>query len=1213
MFPPFVHQQEGLRNDRHLYDASTIPLLEGQENASSTSLPANIAPASHLSPYSSPHFRTSSASPPTSTTHTPAESVTSLSVQQSVTDYHEQLQFMEFDPFVGADFDQNNLVYNELMSSFGANSTASAVSNINVANASSSNHLNNPNLYPISPDTTPQLGTTSPPAQGCQAAHQGYFKNSANANSTNNTPSVVAPQDLLTKRPSFPLNQQSSYQLTPEASGGGSGHSSDDDMAHSSSGLAVSPRVAVSYWDENNVVQPVEPQADADGPTTPRHINIEMGFAPVEDNDNDEAVVPQSNFTSLGKRQGVRPEDRSTEEVGASMNEMNAKRKIEERNEEVRDWIKNAEVLKPETINQMLPRVETEPNNIRTSDIPLGDRTENQLKEGQTYFDESGGQVNQDDIRTLQENRNWADAPVLPSITKADTGHCQPETSQQAIEKYQRMNDDVGSTISRAATWGTRPRSIGGMSQKEREDVLSGNILKKLSISTRGPAQFLQNMRRPSVSSMLKRSKTDESERSADDKNNLTVPRTSSWKKQNQVPSINTAIIAAGNTGMSITTNTGNAAGHGRSGSVSATSVTSPKSPLVNLGAHIKKGRMRALSDISTKSSTENTNYPHLVNMWRQQGGPPIAALGASTLGPEDVDTKVGSSAVQPPGPVSACPPNAAMDDEDDDEDDEFEDSEMKGDDKLIESIEPNLVGFQKQVLKLNPSLQNRNNFLVDRIAYQQVVRYKNLLNSKVKHLNHVSRRECSTGPRCIALGGTANVLDKGGPRGLDPGMGGSDGDVTPLEGAINQDSFPQDIPMPPTATLPAEFECQLCYASKTFKKPSDWTKHVHEDVQPFTCTWDRCREPKIFKRKADWVRHENEGHRHLEWWTCDVEDCRHTCYRRDNFLQHLVREHKFPEPKVKTKAAIKKEGGKDPTWQKVEKCHHDTTARPQDEPCRFCGKAFPTWKKLTVHLAKHMEQISLPILRLVAAKDLDADTIISPVQEPPPRQFPPVTPSLQDSQFQPSFHGMPVTHPQINISPNYHPGYTTVTPPEYSQQTPYFNGFNSINSQVNQGDMSGSMGLPQPNNSQGISPALSQQSIGQMSTQYPAVQVPITSSSFPNVHEDGFMPSAATTSGLEPFPALTGPALGQGMNAQTIGTQPMSSHPMSSQSFSSQGFNALGLSAPCNNHLGGYEYDTNPELQQQFSSPNSHPSSIQGSVSPYGHSPHQGTGGFYS
>lgn len=153
----------------------------------------------------------------------------------------------------------------------------------------------------------------------------------------------------------------------------------------------------------------------------------------------------------------------------------------------------------------------------------------------------------------------------------------------------------------------------------------------------------------------------------------------------------------------------------------------------------------------------------------------------------------------------------------------------------------------------------------------------------------------------------------------------------------------------------------------------------------------------------SDLMAHADLIPQHLEWWTCDVEDCRHTCYRRDNFLQHLVREHKFPEPKVKTKAAIKRAGAQDPTWQKVEQCHAETTAKPQDEPCRFCGKTLPTWKKLTVHLAKHMEAMSLPILRLVVRKQLEADTIISPVQEPPPRTFPPVKSEL----------------PHFNTSPN--------------------------------------------------------------------------------------------------------------------------------------------------------------------------------------------------
>src|ERR1700709_910628 len=49
-----------------------------------------------------------------------------------------------------------------------------------------------------------------------------------------------------------------------------------------------------------------------------------------------------------------------------------------------------------------------------------------------------------------------------------------------------------------------------------------------------------------------------------------------------------------------------------------------------------------------------------------------------------------------------------------------------------------------------------------------------------------------------------------------------------------------------------------------------------------------------------------------------------------------------------------------------VERCAKASFRDPKQEPCGFCGNLLPTWKKLTVHLAKHMEQIALPIIPLV-------------------------------------------------------------------------------------------------------------------------------------------------------------------------------------------------------------------------------------------------------
>jgi hypothetical protein len=299
-------------------------------------------------------------------------------------------------------------------------------------------------------------------------------------------------------------------------------------------------------------------------------------------------------------------------------------------------------------------------------------------------------------------------------------------------------------------------------------------------------------------------------------------------------------------------------------------------------------------------------------------------------------------------------------DNDDGGENDGLQDIELA---EILDEITPNFEGFRELVLKLNPLLRTANNYLVDRISRQQDFRFGNLVTHRVKHIQAVHRRNCPSGAKCSTPGGRAHVSESG-----------LDGDDSDQE-AIKPDDFPQDIPLPRTALLPAEFECHLCFSVKKIRKPSDWIKHVHEDIQPFTCTWESCNDQKVYKRKADWVRHENERHRRLEWWACDVDECEATCYRRDNFIQHLVREHKFPEPKVKTTAAIKLlRQGADPTWTKMSQCRQQTALSPQDEPCRFCGAVLPSWKKLTVHLSRHMARISLQAIKLVDKLHLDLE-----------------------------------------------------------------------------------------------------------------------------------------------------------------------------------------------------------------------------------------------
>ncbi len=1090
--------------------------------------PATPVAANHLSPYSSFPVNSNTASP-AQNTNTPAESVSTLSVNYQSSEFSEAGD----DPFFGVDFDH----VDGGSPAFFENEYAAPGLNHQPANLNSQFQPNKTNAgqqagsyRPLSPDQTPSLPTSSPQVE--RKAGQAIFQP---------FPESISPRELA-KPPrqalAVSLDFDQPTQLTPDTSG--SGQSSDDGLAPAASVMpAQSPRVTVSYWGKD--------EADGQYPTEiAQHSGVRSGFS----TDDSHVQYPEQGgvITSAPRDDagrwvpnpvtgygGLGPETRPSAE-GPSMNELAANRTIDERNHEVGDWLAHARAMQDPNASQ--PRVLTsdDPDGISTREIRLGDTTENNPREGQTYYLDKGGEVVEQDFSIIRNDRNWADAPLLFPIYLPDdeNSKSQPQTSQGAIERFERMCRDNESVVSRAATWGTRRRSLPSIS--DIEGITSGNFLKKLSLS-RG------DNRRPSIlkelrgrltkmpSATFKRSRSDQEEETPtsgeapDRKEGLAPPsRSLSWGKKAQTPSINTAFIAMGSNMASI------GATHARSGSIS-TPITSPKSPS-GFSLSVKKplNRIRSKSDISKNPSG-------IADMWKRTGGPPVASL-----------------------PKSASA--ADLEDDDDDDDDLYEDPDMKAEsNKMIDGIKPNMDGFREHILKLSPLLANSNNYLVDRIAYHQIQRYKHLLNNKVKHLKYNAGANCPSGALCIAQGGSAKILDaKGDTRQPDPlsaRYDGSDGDITPLEGAISQESFPQDIPMPPTGTLPAEFECQLCFSTKKFQKPSDWTKHVHEDVQPFTCTWEKCREPKMFKRKADWVRHENEGHRHLEWWTCDVEDCRHICYRRDNFLQHLVREHKFTEPRFKTKAAIKRAGGVDPTWQKVEKCHAETRGTAKDESCRFCGKEFPTWKKLTVHLAKHMEQISLPILRLVARADLDADTIISPVQDPPPRPF---TTTFPIKQEPPGFALSPASaHTPVNRQPG-HLAFPNSQPSQFVYQ-PMVQDFQGMYSF---GDMS------QPMAAQNM--AAGQMNVPQVPPGYPGLAqgyggMPVTTYiTSPN----SYIYVAPDT---EPFPPIS--------------------------------VNALGLQDTSTTHMQYSMMDPTSAVSADHYTP-------QGSVSPFSHSPHQGQGNFY-
>ena len=637
---------------------------------------------------------------------------------------------------------------------------------------------------------------------------------------------------------------------------------------------------------------------------------------------------------------------------------------------------------------------------------------------------ESGGH---DDFAALggdeprpQDAYPWIDPIYFPSQEGA-TG--QPETSNMAMMRFAKRAKDI-ETASRAATWGTHCRRL---SDGDLQRVFgNGGLFSRLSISKDKEKDkdkdewrlFKETVEQAALKLLPKRSNSTRRKQSEpakhapgeissegarkeslhkrkeslqslhDRKESLTasLKRIPSVTKKPKSPRLSTSTSG-------LVAPVTNIATLGANGPVSPTGTHSPTS---------KWGALKHARGRLSRHPSHEPADPSLTELWTQQGGPPLPTLSSA---PKEKDISSRRLA----------------------EDEEDESDEISNERAVSMSLAPRhdmiiptFDGFKLNVRDVNPRLPV---WLVERLGQEQLRRYKKLVEFKVKHAQAKQLNNCNSGLHCVDKGGVPTYFPAKGMQ-KEPvlshtgftmaGTGEVDEDEEAVaDGIVTDAQFPPGVPMPPAKRLPAEFECPLCFTVKKFYKPSDWSKHVHEDLQPFTCTFRTCPDPKSFKRKADWVRHENERHRQLEWWQCTEDGCAHQCFRRDNFVQHLVREHKMPEPKAKTtkpnKPAVRgpaKAKGRankiftddvapeDKVLMMVETCRHETTKNAMDEPCQFCGNVCNSFKKLTVHLARHMEQISMPILELVKIKDVTPDTIISPIEAKLPQVM--ISPSEQ-------------------------------------------------------------------------------------------------------------------------------------------------------------------------------------------------------------------------
>ncbi|KAI9709153.1 MAG: hypothetical protein M1828_002544 [Chrysothrix sp. TS-e1954] len=558
----------------------------------------------------------------------------------------------------------------------------------------------------------------------------------------------------------------------------------------------------------------------------------------------------------------------------------------------------------------------------------------------------------------LKKIKPWDDSPLDRQV---DNIKGQPDTSNAAMSRFNQRARDL-ETASLAAT-------LGSLGSRRRSETDLDSLFSSSGISMRAPTQREpqhddDKFRRPTLLGRMipGRSNSNVRKRRDDELNRQTSAGSSTQARKesqgslNSLSSLNT-VKKMGHWGRpkapSITTSLSH-----------TTSAQSPTSPSNLMPTAPWKSALRR-----ARSRSEMGHVAGIAERWAKQGGPPVPTLNAPS---QDDDINIPSPSQAPQQPVQRSQVDAP---DADDGESPITPIAMAFSMNLV-PVAATTEAFRNHVKQLNPQLMP---FMIERITLEQSRRYKRLAEFKINHDKAIKANRCSSGERCTASGGHPKYLpwhstsrNADGPPVIFNVISNSqsEGPLEDDEGVSSiPATFPEGVPIPPVRRLPAEFECPLCFQVKKLAKPSDWTKHVHEDVQPFTCTFPNCAEPKSFKRKADWVRHENERHRHLEQWICEHQECGHVCYRKDNFIQHLVREHRYPEPRVRSSRLGRGQStGLDSgtVVTLVEQCRQETSKNPSDEPCRFCENLCNSWKKLTVHLAKHMEQISMPLLIMI-------------------------------------------------------------------------------------------------------------------------------------------------------------------------------------------------------------------------------------------------------
>ena len=150
--------------------------------------------------------------------------------------------------------------------------------------------------------------------------------------------------------------------------------------------------------------------------------------------------------------------------------------------------------------------------------------------------------------------------------------------------------------------------------------------------------------------------------------------------------------------------------------------------------------------------------------------------------------------------------------------------------------------------------------------------------------------------------------------------------------------------PMPRSARAGKLFECPYCRTIECVKDTSAWIKHVYKDLQPYMCTFEKCRVADVmYEGRRQWFNHELQQHRRS--WTCNGH-CDQKFGSMKALMSH-IKKHKpgvYSDPHLRTMAEV---------W-----------ASPIDSQatssCQLCGEGVTGTIQLQGHIGRHLEDLAL-------------------------------------------------------------------------------------------------------------------------------------------------------------------------------------------------------------------------------------------------------------